>query len=220
MERQYTSGLINELASALAKAQSEMIHAGKSAANPFFKSKYADLPSIMDAARPSLTKNGLSVAQFPDIDENGKIFLVTQLSHSSGQWMRSWYPVKPVKDDPQGLGSATTYARRYSYGCITGVVATDEDDDGNAASGHKIDQKPETAISKKKRFSAIKEAIQESNDPANTWHEHMDEINGFLEADKTFYDDLVQAGKLRKQYLAQEESIRIGMPDGFNGVHQ
>lgn len=136
MTKIYQSETINELATALALAQAEMKHASKDSSNPFFKSKYAALPDVMDAARPCLSKHGLSVSQLTDFDEQGKVFMVTQLSHKSGQWMRSWYPINPVKQDPQGIGSAVTYARRYSYGCITGVVASDEDDDGNAASGN------------------------------------------------------------------------------------
>jgi hypothetical protein len=136
MDRQYQSEQINELAAALAKAQSEMTHAAKGVDNTFFKSKYADLPAVIDAARPHLAKNNLSVVQITDFDEAGLATLVTQLIHSSGQWMRSWYPVRPVKNDPQGFGSALTYARRYSYAAITGTASIGEDDDGNAASGN------------------------------------------------------------------------------------
>lgn len=136
MTKQYQSEGINELATALAKAQGEMTHAKKDADNPFFKSKYADLPAVIDAARPHLAKHGLSVSQFTDIDEQSRVILISQLNHSSGQWQRSVYPLNPVKNDPQGLGSAFTYARRYTYCGLTGIAATGEDDDGNAASGN------------------------------------------------------------------------------------
>lgn len=140
----YQSDAINELASALAKAQAEMQHAKKSAENPFFKSNYADLPAVIDAAKPFLTKHGLSVSQPITTDEQGNIAVMTMLMHASGQWLLSNYPVRPVKNDPQGVGSAITYARRYSYAAITGVAAMDEDDDGNDASGHNHDKgKPE-----------------------------------------------------------------------------
>jgi hypothetical protein len=132
--KQYQSENINELATALAKAQAEMTHAAKDSKNPHLKSKYADLSAILDAARPHLAKNGLSVVQITESDEAGSVILMSQLSHASGQWIRSWYPVKPVKNDPQGFGSALTYARRYSYAAIAGVAASGEDDDGNAAS--------------------------------------------------------------------------------------
>lgn len=137
--KQYQSNSIKKLATALSKAQAEMQHAKKAEDNPFFKSKYADLPAVIDVARPLLAKNGLSVSQMTDVDENGKITLITQLMHSSGEWIRGYYPVNPVKTDPQAIGSAITYARRYSFCAVIGVAATGEDDDGNAASGHKPD---------------------------------------------------------------------------------
>lgn len=154
----YQSDAINEISGALAKAQGEMQHAGKTTDNPYFKSKYADLPAVMDAARPALAKNGLSVVQITQIDEHGKMTLITQLCHASGQWMRSWYPINPVKNDPQGIGSALTYARRYAYSSIIGVAAAGEDDDGNAASGNPTPstvEKPKSVFSnaaKRKEF--------------------------------------------------------------------
>jgi hypothetical protein len=94
------------------------------------------MSSVYDAARGPLSKHGLSVVQITQITDSGAFILMTQLSHASGQWMRSWYPIRPVKDDPQGLGSATTYARRYAYCAIIGIAADDDndDDDGNEAS--------------------------------------------------------------------------------------
>lgn len=124
---------INELAAALAKAQGAMKPAGKSAENPFFKSKYADLPAIVSACRIALAENNLAVVQRTDFDE-ARTFIETVLMHGSGQWISARYPVNPVKNDPQGMGSAVTYARRYSLAAIVGVVS-DDDDDGNAASG-------------------------------------------------------------------------------------
>ncbi len=122
---------INELAAALSKAQGEMKGAQKDAANPFFKSKYADLSSVVDAIREPFLNHGLSFTQTTRITEGGHMVLQTYLLHSSGQWMAADYPVKPVKDDPQGLGSALTYARRYSLQAISGVPSID--DDGEAA---------------------------------------------------------------------------------------
>tara|TARA_R110000868_G_scaffold62962_3_gene189937 strand:- start:441 stop:1106 length:666 start_codon:yes stop_codon:yes gene_type:complete len=128
---------INELAAALAKAQSEMLPAFKDSANPFFKSKYADLASVWDACRGPLTKHGLSVVQVMD-RQDGQLILKTSLIHSSGQWIDSIAPVVPVKNDPQGVGSALTYMRRYSLAAIVGVYQ--DDDDGNAASGNRHQQ--------------------------------------------------------------------------------
>ena len=127
-----TSEQINEIAGALAKAQGEIKGAAKDSTNPHFRSKYADLASVWDACRAALSKNGLSVIQTPDTTADG-VFLYTTLAHSSGQWIRSTMPVRPVQDTPQGLGSALTYARRYSLASMVGV-APDDDDDGQAAS--------------------------------------------------------------------------------------
>lgn len=121
---------IAELATALSKAQSEIQGAKKDCANPFFKSKYADLSSVWDACREPLTKNGLSVIQTTS-ERDGNIYLFTTLAHSSGQWIRSELKVIVGKPDIQALGSSLTYCRRYSLAMIAGVCP--EDDDGNAA---------------------------------------------------------------------------------------
>lgn len=123
---------INELATALAKAQGSIQPAIKDKKNPHFKSSYADLASVWDACRSSLSANGLAVIQTvetrTDIKES---ILVTTLAHSSGQWMRSEMPIITNKMDPQGIGSALTYYRRYSLASMVGVAP--EDDDAEAA---------------------------------------------------------------------------------------
>lgn len=124
---------INELAAALAKAQGEMKNAGKTSDNPFFKSKYADLAEILNAVREPLSKYGLSISQLYDgmgVPDK-TITVTTLLMHSSGQYIGNSanYPV--AKADIQGVGSAITYARRYSLAAILGL--SQEDDDGNAA---------------------------------------------------------------------------------------
>jgi hypothetical protein len=127
-----TSENLNELATALAKAQGEITGALKDSANPFFKSKFADLASCWDACRSALSKNGLAVTQFPQSDPTGT-YLVTNLLHSSGQWMRSDMVLQPKDETSQAMGSALTYARRYALCAVVGVAQVD--DDGNAASG-------------------------------------------------------------------------------------
>ena len=124
---------INELSKALCTAQSQMTFAKKDSKNPFFKSSYADLSSVWEACREPLTKNGLAVIQtFDSNHDENTVIVVTTLTHSSGQWINSRLKLPLVKKDPQGLGSAITYGRRYSLAAIVGVIA-DEDDDGNAA---------------------------------------------------------------------------------------
>ena len=127
---------IHELATALSKAQGEMQAAIKDSVNPFFKSKYADLGSVWDAARPVLCKYGLCVIQATDVI-NDKIVMVTTLAHSSGQWIKSIVPLNPAKNDSQSLGTAMTYLRRYSLSAIVGVVCDDDDDGNKDAELHK-----------------------------------------------------------------------------------
>lgn len=131
-----TSENIADLSAALAKAQRAIKGAIKDSSNPFFKNKYADLSSVWEACRLPLTENGLSVVQTSDflIDQPDYVVIETQLNHSSGQWIRGKIAMKPVKSDPQGIGSCITYARRYSLAAIIGIAP--EDDDGNAASGN------------------------------------------------------------------------------------
>jgi len=122
---------INELAAALAKAQGQMEGAKKDSDNPFFKSKYADLASVVDAIRGPFAEHGLAYVQAPAPAEGNWVHVETILMHTSGQWISSTVEVPVTKEDAQGYGSALTYARRYGLQAIAGVAA--EDDDGNAA---------------------------------------------------------------------------------------
>lgn len=121
---------IKNLATALAKFQSTVEAVKKGASNPFFKSKYADLASIIDAIREPLAKNGLSFAQFPAGDGG----LTSILMHETGEFIEETFTMKPVDNKPQTAGSAITYMRRYALSAMLGI-ATEEDDDGNVASG-------------------------------------------------------------------------------------
>lgn len=123
---------INELAAALSKAQASITGALKDSANPFFKSKYADLASCWDACRKQLTDNGLSVIQTTDIVAD-TVVVRTTLAHSSGQWISGILPVKAKDDGPQAQGSGITYARRYALAAMVGLAQID--DDAEAAQG-------------------------------------------------------------------------------------
>jgi hypothetical protein len=127
----FSSPTIGKLAEALAKAQATMKPAVKDKKNPFFKTMYADLSNVWDSIREPLTKNGLSVVQITQTTTEG-LNLSTVLAHSSGEWIRADYPITPTKNDPQGVGSAVTYARRYALAAMVGVCT--EDDDGESAS--------------------------------------------------------------------------------------
>ena len=143
-----TSDSIANLTLALSIVQGKMTHAIKDSANPFFKSKYADLESVWDVCRSLLSENGLAVMQFPgDINfvqlekENGdiniatKMSLTTIISHKSGEFISQEMSVPVTKPDAQGAGSALTYMRRYALAAVVGVVQADND--GNAASSPK-----------------------------------------------------------------------------------
>lgn len=152
---------MKELATAMAKAQGQIKTALKDSKNPHFKSSYADLTSVWDACREALTKNGFSVIQRTDFDAGGEVWLETMLLHSSGEHIASRYPLRPAKQDPQGYGSAITYARRYCLAAIVGVVA-DEDDDGNAASqrnGNHAPPQEDTGITAAKAF--VRRSVKE-----------------------------------------------------------
>lgn len=118
------------IASALAAAQSSMGHALKDSRNPHFRSEFASLQSVVDAVRPHLSEQGIAVVQMPSYD--GERVSVTTLLLWRDQELESTISAKPTKSDPQGIGSAVTYLRRYGLMAITGIAPAD--DDGNASS--------------------------------------------------------------------------------------
>ena len=120
------------IVAALSKLQTAMKQPSKNAVNPHFKNKYADLGACMDAVKPHLDSLGLAISQATQVGEHGLV-LQTVLHHVSGEKIEGTYPINPTKADPQGYGSAMTYARRYALCALLGIVA-DDDDDGNAAS--------------------------------------------------------------------------------------
>lgn len=121
----------DKIAPALVRVQAEIKVAKKGKENPFFKSKYADLGAVWEACHEALTKNGIAVIQ-PTAFRDGVHLLQTILLHESGQSILGEYHLRPVKDDPQGMGSAVTYARRYALAAMIGIIQ--EDDDGRIAS--------------------------------------------------------------------------------------
>jgi len=125
-----TSEQINDLALALSKAQGIMAGAKKDSKNPFFKSNYSDLASVMEAISKPFSENDLSFVQGAGVNEN-RIAVTTRIMHKSGQWIESVTELPPTKNDAQGYGSAITYARRYGLQSLAGVPSVD--DDGQAA---------------------------------------------------------------------------------------
>ena len=122
---------ITEITAAMVKVQGEMGPAIKGKVNPFFKSSYATLGDVWESCRDVLQANGIAVIQGARLVD-GKACMETKLVHISGQWFSSLWEMMPAKEDPQSMGSAITYMRRYSLSAMVGILA--EDDDGNAAS--------------------------------------------------------------------------------------
>ena len=160
----YQSETIGKLAEALAKAQGEMRHAVKDTENPFLNKKYADLAAVWEACRQPLASHGLAVAQTVGYTEDGTPTVTTILMHTSGEWVSDECAMKPVKNDPQGIGSCITYMRRYSLAAMVGVYQ--DDDDGNAASDPSGKQKPKKAEEEVK--PDVSEWRRELNDRVKT----------------------------------------------------
>lgn len=131
---------IENLAKAFVKFQSEVTNPANTADNPFFKSKYAPLNEVLNLVRPILTKYGLSIIQSPSA-QGDSVTVTTIILHESGEWIRlDPLTLKADKNTAQGIGSAITYARRYALSAALGI-SSEDDDDGNIASGNKQDYK-------------------------------------------------------------------------------
>ncbi|HXU24387.1 MAG TPA: ERF family protein [Tepidiformaceae bacterium] len=137
---------IAKLATAVTKAVAELKNPSKDSINPYYNSKYADLATVRDAVLPVLARHDLAVLQLP-CELDSAAALTTLLTHTSGEWVETTIKLRPVRNDPQGVGSALTYARRYALQSIAGVAAED-DDDGNAA-GRREREKGAEANSRK-----------------------------------------------------------------------
>ena len=147
-----TSETLSKIAPAFVKAQAAMAGATKSAKNPFFKSKYANLEEVINCVKEPFAENGLSFVQFP-ISGEGVAGVETIILHESGEFISNEFLLKCSKADPQGMGSAITYARRYGLQAACGIPS--EDDDGNAASAPSP-KKP--TMTKKDAISKLAEA--------------------------------------------------------------
>ena len=121
---------IGALAAALAKAQGEIKGAVKDSANPFFKSKYADLTSVKDACQEALTKYGIAVIQGPRAN-GAQVIVTTMLAHESGEWVSEEFSAHAKDDTPQSVMACVTYLRRGGLAAMVGVAP--EDDDGESA---------------------------------------------------------------------------------------
>lgn len=128
-----TSDSLKHFAPAFRKAQDEMEAVKKDQNNPFFKSKYANIESIINCVTPILNRNNLSFSQHPVSTERG-VGVTTILMHDSGEWIQDSYTLPLAKPGAQEGTAAITYARRYGLQAICGLRAYD-DDDGERAMG-------------------------------------------------------------------------------------
>ena len=134
---------ITDLATALCLAQAQMGGAVKDSNNPFFKSTYADLTSIIKVIKKPLSDNGLSFVQLPITSEGGKgVGVITMLMHNSGQWLQGEYLLPMDKITPQGAGSCLSYSRRYALQALLGIPAVDDDSEAAMFRGQPVAQEP------------------------------------------------------------------------------
>ena len=185
-----SSESINELASALCNAQGQMGGAVKDSANPFFKSSYADLTSVIKAIKQPFSDNGLSYTQFPVTDENG-MGVCTRLMHVSGQWLEDQFILPMVKRDPQAGASSLTYARRISLSAIAGIPTADDDAESAMLRGD--DKK----IISDDQIIAIKKLIDESGADVDKFCKWL-KVRGVDQIRAMHYDRAVAALEAKK----------------------
>lgn len=199
------------LAKAIVAAQKATESIKKAATNPAFKSKYADLAHVVEGVIPALNGAGVAVIQSPAFDGD-MVSVETMMLHESGAAVSSTLRLRPSKTDPQGIGSAITYARRYALLAMTG--AAPEDDDGNAASGpaeprerpepKRAEVKPPTLAERADRLEATLKAVKTADELRKAYDlgaklcaeldvadpERLAEINTLYE---TRFNDLTEA---------------------------
>jgi len=125
---------IKNIAAALLEVQRKIKNPSNTATNPFFRSKYAPLPDILNCVRPLLTENGILLIQNTGSNEAGDVYVQTKIIHTSGEIIETdKLFLKPDKNTAQGSGSAITYGRRYQLTALLGI-SSEDDDDGNIAS--------------------------------------------------------------------------------------
>jgi len=176
------SDTIGELTKALVNVQAKIKGAKKDEVNPFFKSKYADLSSVWEACRDLLAENGLAVIQTTSAEncQDGEIIIETILAHSSGEWIGGELLLPLAKNDPQGVGSAITYGRRYGLSAIVGICP--EDDDAEIAQGRGTKQVSTTAETKTEvaQPTSITEAQQRKIFAASKQKDIVEEVKLYM----------------------------------------
>lgn len=205
-----TSPTIGALCAALAKAKVDFSPAVKDGANPFFHSDYLTLAGAYKATTTGLSNNGLAVIQATSFT-NDSLTLTTVLAHSSGEWISGAYPINPVKSDPQGIGSAITYARRYAFMAIVGLAP--EDDDGNEANGREAQARQER---ESVQVPANRNLIPHGIQPTNTAPQVLRQPVA-VSKERQEYDRLVDS--IIKKVGAEEGNHQINAIKKSNGTN-
>lgn len=211
-----TSESIKTIAPALLAAKKAFKPALKTAENPHFKSKYVDLQSVVDATEDALSLNGLVLLQSPEISEGDKmVSVVSRLIHISGEWIEGTISLPsgtPTRYDAQTVGSAITYARRYSYMGILGIAP--EDDDGSTASGsHVVQQRPPIGVRNHAEATPIRQ--QPVNEDAEPDGPLFDEHGNIVEAQSTIQHREAKASKPTKEERKDKGWISEGQEKRF-----
>ena len=190
---------IENLAKSLIKVQSKLKGARQDSKNPFFNSKYADLSSVWEACRGLLAENELAVIQTTDIGENHQLVVETILVHSSGEWISGQIPMILAKQDPQGIGSAITYGRRYGLSAIVGICP--EDDDAESAMN-----RPDS--------SAKPKAIIPKPKPQDTKTKILMEVFA-LATEKGYSPELARSIMIREFEVAESKDLTLAQTKKF-----
>lgn len=200
---------ISELVKALIGAQQEFAPLAKSATNPHFKNKFVPLNEVIETVLPVLNKHGLAISQFPTLTIDGEPGLTTMLMHVSGQFLESTMPLLTAKNDPQGQGSALTYARRYALMSVLGLVG-DEDDDGHAArptpKQQDVKSSPLEEAKKKLRDAITKAGLSKDDAAQYAW------VATATDADVDNILGLAEALGSGRAVSGQRNSVRAGKP--------
>lgn len=215
---------IKELASALIQVQKKLPKVEKTKTNPFFSSKYVPLEEVMPKALEVLNKNGLTLIQTVGYNLNGST-LTTMLVHTSGEWISDEQPLLLAKNDPQGQGSAITYARRYALMSAVGIVA-DQDDDGTKAS--KASLKKTVTVSapttKPAAYKSENELVKKVEDPEMAFDYIQGKINSattIQEVNAIMQDATFKGMPFEmKKELQSNIGFRIGQLSGKNKTNE
>jgi len=161
-----------ELFTALAQAQFAVENATKGSVNPHFKNRYADLAEVLNTVRPVFSSYGLSIIQNPSFD-GAMVSVTTVLGHSGGGYITAVASCVPQKSDAQGVGSATTYLRRYSLASMAGVAQ--EDDDGQAASHSRPVNPVQAQVATAEDIATIRERMEMLGVDEEAFAKHLGE---------------------------------------------